>query len=327
MELNKNTSYALIAILGGATTSSKIKDALPNIDIRTIQRALERLAELQLLEQSGPANAPVYSVRYAKLLTTTIPERLLIREDRPSSTFNFELIDWLEQQGPTEIEGLLGQDIDTSNNKLSRRDLEHLTVELSWKSSALEGNTYTLLDTNLLLTEGVRPKNRTNFETQMILNHKNAIEFISQHPDEFSGHIRFAAIEELHGRIAKNLAIEAGVRKKTVQISASNYTPLSDPNTLREQADRVLKLISRQSRPFTRALLALTLIPYLQPFEDGNKRTGRLLANAILISTVGRGFSLRSTGARTLALAYLRFYEFNSMVELKKILSNELRTD
>ena len=207
---------------------------------------------------------------------------------------------------------------------MSAKELEHLTVELSWKSSALEGNTYTLLDTQLLVVEGVKAKNKTEFETQMIMNHKNAIAFITQNKELFNEELAFSTVEELHKIIAHNLGIEKGVRKKLVRITASNYTPLTSPHQLREYADKVLGIISRAQTPFARALLALALIPYLQTFEDGNKRTGRMLANALLISSIGRGFSLRKVTPKQLALAYLSFYEFNSMVGISKILKAEL---
>jgi Fic family protein len=158
----------------------------------------------------------------------------------------------------------------------------------------------------------------------MILNHKNAIGFIVENPDLFSNTITFATVEELHKIIGKNLGIAKGVRKRLVQISASNYTPLANPQQLRENADRILNIISGVVDPFLRSLLALSLVPYLQIFEDGNKRTGRMLANAVHISSVGKGFSLRKVTARELALAYLSFYEFNSMKPLSNILAAEL---
>ena len=175
-----------------------------------------------------------------------------------------------------------------------------------------------------LLTEGIKAKNRTEFETQMILNHKDAIVFIVENPELFASSITFRTVEELHRIIGRNLGIESGIRKKIVRISASNYEPLSGPRQLREAADTVLSVISRVTNPFARGLLALALIPYLQIFEDGNKRTGRMLANALLITSTGQGFSLRKTDARELALAYLAFYEFNSVKKLSKILDNEL---
>jgi len=91
-----------------------------------------------------------------------------------------------------------------------------------------------------------------------------------------------------------------------------------------KNASYILEVINRAPDTFHKSLFALGLVPYLQIFEDGNKRTGRMLANAILISIVGRGFSLRKVSARELALAYLAFYEFNSLQPLSRILHAEL---
>jgi len=143
----------------------------------------------------------------------------------------------------------------------------------------------------------------------------------------FSNDIKFRTIEELHKIIGNNLGIGSGVRKQLVRITASNYEPPSNPRQLRENADNVLEIINKTPNPYIKALLALALVPYLQVFEDGNKRTGRMLANAILINFVNRGFSLRKTDGRRLAIAYLAFYEFNSINALSKILQTELKTN
>lgn len=327
ISININSSYVLLQLLQGKDAAVKISEGLPGIDIRTIQRGLNRLTELGVAIKKG-TNHPSYSVNYEVLLRTNIPDKLLENEERPESTLNLGFIDWLRSLGDNAL-----NDIFTPNNlskilhrqaSMTAKDLEHLTVELSWKSSALEGNTYTLLDTQLLLVEGVKAKNRTEFETQMILNHKNAVTFIIENKELFEDKLVFSTVEELHRIIGYNLGIEKGVRKKLVKITASNYVPLSNPHQLREYADVVLGVISRANDPFARALLALALIPYLQIFEDGNKRTGRMLANALLIQSIGNGFSLRKVSPKQLALAYLSFYEFNSVASLSKILKAEL---
>jgi Fic family protein len=327
MKLNKSSSYVLLYLLKGYTTAPAISEQLKSVDIRSIQRSLLKLVELQIITRKG-VNSPTYSINYEKLVTLTIPEKLLENEDRPTTTLNHAFIKWVSGLETSSLDELFSNgfttDAGTAAKKMSPRDLEYLTIELSWKSSALEGNTYTLLDTQLLLTEGIKAKNRTEFETQMILNHKNAISFIIENSELFSGQLAFSSVEELHRIIGHNLGIESGVRKKIVRISSSNYEPMAGPQQLRETADTILSTISRANNPFTRALLALALIPYLQGFEDGNKRTGRMLANALMINSIGRGFSLRKTDARTLALAYLSFYEFNSLNALKNILSAEL---
>lgn len=325
MKLNKSSSYVLIYLLRGYETAATISEQLKSVDIRSIQRSLIRLVDLGIITRNG-TNNPTYSVNYRQLITTDIDEKILEDVNRPSTTLNHQFITWLDGLSSEDLEEIFGSHTSKYElgAKITAKELEYLTIELSWKSSSLEGNTYTLLDTQLLLTEGIKAKNRTEFETQMILNHKDAISFIVENPELFTSSIAFRTVEELHRIIGRNLGIESGVRKKIVRISASNYEPLSGPQQLREVADTVLSVISRVTNPFARGLLALTLIPYVQAFEDGNKRTGRMLANAFLITAIGKGFSLRKTEARELALAYLSFYEFNSVKKLSKILDNEL---
>ncbi len=328
MDINKNSSYVLLQLLRGANTAAKISEYLPGTDIRSIQRGLSRLTELGITVKYG-TNHPTYAVDYEKLLYANIADKLLENEERPESGFNISFIEWLESHSSSELGSIfapheLTEKLKNRTQPMSAKDLEHLTIEFSWKSSALEGNTYTLLDTQLLLIEGVKAKNRTEFETQMILNHKNAIAFIVENKELFENEITFSTLEELHKIIGYNLGIERGVRKKLVKITASNYIPLATPHQLREYADTILVIISRAQHPFARALLALSLIPYLQIFEDGNKRTGRMLANALLIASIDAGFSLRRVSSKQLALAYLAFYEFNTITNLSKILKAEL---
>jgi Fic family protein len=327
MNINKSSSYILVHLLNGHDSAPKISQIMPEVDVRSIQRSLVRLTELGLIIRHG-VNSPTYTLNYPNILQAQIPGKLLEDEKRPEAHFNHQLFTWLEssvevideQFGNIQHKGNTPRPI----KKISAKELEYLTIELSWKSSSLEGNTYTLLDTQLLLLEGIKAKNKTEFETQMILNHKNAISFIVEYPDLFTDTINFSAVEQLHKIIGNNLGIEPGVRKKLVRITASQYIPLSNPYQLIEGMDAVLRAISMAKSPYNRALLALTLVPYLQFFEDGNKRTGRMLANALLIHSIGRGFSLRKVEAKQLALAYLSFYEFNSMLELSKILRAEL---
>ena len=326
MRLNKNTSFALIHLLGGANSAIQIANQMPALTLRSVQRALVRLSEGGIIERHGVTD-PRYSLNYEKVLRQPVNIAVLENIGRPKSIFNFALLDWLlgdGGQGLSKIFSANGR-ATSGRREMTKRELEYLTVEFSWKSSALEGNTYSLLDTELLLLRGVRAKNKTNFETQMILNHKSAIEFIIGHPELFKNAITFASVEEIHKRIGYNLGIRPGIRRRVVKISASNYEPPTSPAKLRECADSILTAIGKQRNPFIKALLALACMPYLQPFEDGNKRIGRMLANAVLMHSAGHGISLRNIDAKRLALAYLSFYEFNSLDALAKILGDELR--
>lgn len=328
MRLNTSAANTLLYLLSGATTTAGVSERMPKKDIRSIQRSFVRLMDLGILEKRGPQNNPSYGVKYDALLTTSIPEKIFDDEERPDCGYNRAWIEWLKGLSDVEAGDLLGPSFLYGHNsyKMTNKELEYLTVELSWKSSALEGNTYTLLDTRLLLTQGIRAKGKTEFETQMILNHKRAIDFIIENPEQFNYHISFAAVKELHKIIGYNLGISGGVRNRLERISVSNYVPLSNPHQLREAADTVLSAVNHFSDPYIRAFMALGLVPYLQTFEDGNKRTGRMLANAIMISSLGKGFSLRNVDARKLALAYLALYEFNSMKALSDIFTSETKS-
>ena len=325
MKLNKSMSFALLHLLGGAVSAAEISEKMPAVTVRSIQRALVRLAEAGLVKRHGVTD-PRYSLEYGRIIKQPVNAALLENPGRPAVAFNFGLVDWLLGTDGRDLADILGLEQPPAAGQMTARNLERLTVELSWKSSALEGNTYSLLDTELLLVRGVKAENKTSFETQMILNHKEALAFIAGNPEAFTGRIAFAAVEEIHRHLGNNLGIEAGIRERPVRISASNYQPLSAPAKLRECAETALEIIGRQSDPVAKALLAFSLMPYIQPFEDGNKRVGRLLANAILIHSIGRDASLRSVEAKELALAYLSFYEFNSLKALAGILNKELRT-
>ena len=278
-----------------------------------------------LVSKLGSKNNPTYETNYPGLVNQVIPDKLLEDENRPNTHFNHGLIGWLNSLQPKKLDQLIDNSPNLpSTTKMSPKELEYLTIELSWKSSALEGNTYTLLDTQLLLTEGIKAKNRTEFETQMILNHKNAISFIIQNLELFGDQLKFSTVDKLHQIIGYNLSIDSHIRKKLARISASNYEPMANPHQLIENGDRLLGIINRATSPFIKALLALALIPYLQAFEDGNKRTGRMLANGLLLQAIGRGFSLRKVDARELALAYLSCYEYNSLKALSDLLKQEL---
>lgn len=330
MKLNQSAHEVLLQALNGNTTATQVSNTMPGRDVRSVQRSLLRLVGDGLLVRGGARNKPFYSVNHAELLLADIDQKYLEDETRPATKFNFSLLDWLQRAAKNRELRLLGRrllgtvDIASSPKSITPKELEYLTVELSWKSSSLEGNTYTLIDTQLLLMEGVKAKHKTDFETQMILNHKNAIAFIVGHREYFKDDIAFKTVEELHRIITFNLGITPGIRKRLARITASNYVPVANPHQLKELMNETLGVINAVTDPALRALLALAAVPYVQSFEDGNKRLGRMLANAILIHSVGRGFSLRTVEAKELALAYLAFYEFNSLKDLARILAAEL---
>jgi len=166
-----------------------------------------------------------------------------------------------------------------------RQILDRLLIDLSWNSSRLEGNTYSLLETQRLLELGESAEGRAAQETQMILNHKAAIEMLANQAEGI-GFNRYT-ICNLHALLSDNLLADpaAGgrVRSRPVAIGGTVYHPLEVPQQIEERLDQILTKAGDITDPFEQALFVMVHLPYLQPFEDVNKRVSRLAANIPLI--------------------------------------------
>ncbi len=163
----------------------------------------------------------------------------------------------------------------------ARELANRLLIDLSWNSSRLEGNTYSLLETERLLAMDVAADNQSALDTQMILNHKVAIEFMLENAAQI-GFNRYTVLN-LHAMLSDNLLADpaacGGLRKKPVFIGQSSFTPADTPQQITEWFDLFLIKAGAIENPFEQALFTLVHLPYLQPFEDVNKRTARLAAN------------------------------------------------
>ena len=167
----------------------------------------------------------------------------------------------------------------------ARQILNRLLIDLSWNSSRLEGNTYSLLDTKRLIAFGEEAAGRDRLEAQMILNHKDAIEFLVGTAAEVD--FNRYAILNLHAMLANNLLADetaAGrLRQIGVGIEQSVYHPLEVPQLVEECFDQILASARAIRDPFEQAFFVMVQLPYLQPFDDVNKRVSRLAANIPLI--------------------------------------------
>ena len=177
----------------------------------------------------------------------------------------------------------LGQtaQLDQPAGTYARQILQRLLIDLSWNSSRLEGNTYSLLDTQRLLSQGQMADNKSAADAQMILNHKDAIEFLVDSAGEI-GFNRYT-ITNLHALLSNNLLPDPGapgrLRTFAVGIAKSVYTPLAIPQQIEEYFDLFLAKAEAIQDPFEQAFFVMVQLPYLQPFDDVNKRVSRLAAN------------------------------------------------
>ena len=158
----------------------------------------------------------------------------------------------------------------------------------------------------------------------MLLNHKNAIDFI-MHDISYVSPLKVSSIEDIHSLLIKGLGIERNVRKRRVGISGTNYKPLDNEYQIREALIDMCDLVNSKENVFEKALLALVLLSYIQAFGDGNKRTARIISNAILISNGFCPISFRTIDSIEYKKAMLLFYEQNNITAFKHIFINQFK--
>jgi hypothetical protein len=199
--------------------------------------------------------------------------------------------------------------------------LNRLLIDLSWNSSRLEGNTYSLLDTKRLIELGEEAEDKAPIEAQMILNHKDAIEFLVSSAEEI-GFNRYTILN-LHALLANNLlgdpAAAGRLRHIRVAIEGSVFHPLEPPQIIEEYFDQVLATAAAIEDPFEQAFFVMVQLPYLQPFDDVNKRVSRLGANIPFIKLNLSPLSFEGVPRATYTEAMLGVYELNRVELLKDV--------
>jgi len=203
----------------------------------------------------------------------------------------------------------------------AKQILQRLLIDLSWNSSRLEGNTYSLLDTQRLIDLGEAAEGKAAKDAQMILNHKAAIEFLVQDADLIGFNRR--TILNLHALLADNLlgdpSAPGRLRREAIAISQSVYHPLEVPQLIAECFESLLAKASEIEDPFEQSFFLMVQLPYLQPFIDVNKRVSRLAANIPLIKANVAPLSFVAVPDSTYTQGMLGVYELNRVELLKDV--------
>jgi fido (protein-threonine AMPylation protein) len=204
-----------------------------------------------------------------------------------------------------------------------KREWERLIIELSWKSSEIEGNTYTLLETEFLIKDLTLAKGKDKSEAQMILNHKKILDLILLKPNYFKK-ITLDKIKEIHSLLVQGIDIKNDYRNHPVGITGTLYRPISKKNEIEMIITELVKKTEKVNNHVIKAFIFLIMIAYIQPFEDGNKRTSRIVANAILHANNSPMLSYRDLEATEYKKAILLFYEQNNISYIKKVFIEQL---
>ena len=298
----------------------------------TMKRLLSAAVKEGNIETAGRGPATKYKLTPQAHVTMPLDLATYFDKDiderEVQESFNFDLIrnvlPKVEIFTKEELEVLNAAQMEFKKNTEGmtdleyRKEMERLGVDLSWKSSQIEGNTYSLLETERLLKDKQTASGKTKEEAIMLLNHKDALDFVLDIPDylkELSVH----RIEDIHSILTKELEVDRNIRHRRVGITGTNYRPLDNEFQIREALEDTCTLVNGKDNVFEKALLTLVLLSYIQAFVDGNKRTARITSNAVLIANGYCPISFRTVDSIDYKKAMLMFYEQNNIAAFKKI--------
>jgi hypothetical protein len=213
------------------------------------------------------------------------------------------------------LQNLPARSIKRPAGTYGRQIFHRILIDLSWNSSRLEGNTYSLLETERLLQSGQGAEGRDLRDTQMLLNHKAAIEFLIESAEQDLGIDRYIILN-IHALLSDNLIPHTAcgrLRQNPVGIGGSTYTPLAIPQLINECFQQVVDLAKAIQDPFEQAFFLMVHLPYLQAFEDVNKRVSRLAANLPLLRNNLCPLSFADVPEKIYINGLLGIYEYNQI--------------
>ena len=318
------------------TSSRQITEAMNGqVSLATVKRMLAELADDFYIQVEGKGRATRYFVS-SLFMPIDMDEYYSkeVDERHVLTGYNFDLIpevlskvQLFTKQEMAELEALQAQfaaNFASLSDEQRRKEMERLGIDLSWKSSQIEGNTYSLLETERLLKEKETAAGKTKEEAVMLLNHKDALDFIVAHPD-YLKHLTIAHIEDIHSLLVKELGVDRNIRTRRVGITGTNYRPLDNEFQIREALQQTCDLVNSRENVFEKALYVLVLLSYIQAFNDGNKRIARMASNAIFIANGYCPISFRTVDSIDYKKAMLLFYEQNNIAAFKRIFIDQFR--
>ena len=318
----------------GAGRAQIRKGAAPQVSETTIWRALKRLVAEGKLELSGKGRASAYTIAGSAVVRAHLQTPYY---QRAPKTYNKEFLDGYVPNATfylSEADRATLRAAGTPSGgslpagTYASRILERLLVDLAWASSRMEGNTYDILETEELLRFGREASGKDRKEAVMILNHKEAIQYVVDNLHAID--ITRQDIWNIHALLADGLLIDPAMagrlREIDVGIGYSNYKPLSDQYEIAEEFEFVIAKAHAITDPFEQSFFLLVHIPYLQAFSDINKRTSRIASNIPLLRADLAPMSFITMNDREYIDALIGVYELNNVSLLREIYIDAYRT-
>ena len=252
---------------------------------------------------------------------------------RPNVYYNREFIDSYEPNVTSYVSKELRMrllkcgvrfDDELAEGTYAKQISERLLIDLSYNSSRLEGNSYSILDTAKLIKEGIGADGRRNRDTIMILNHKEAILFLVENAQSID--INGQTIRDIHTLLSSDLlpnpAACGNLRTSPVRITNSAYNPIDVPDVLKEMFDLALSKSRSISDPFEQSFFLLVHLAYLQAFEDVNRRTSRIACNIPFVKRNLCPLSFTGVPTQSYRIALAAVYEKNEIQPMLEVFEN-----
>lgn len=316
-----------IAAHRGAGRDDIRRHVAPDVSPPTIWRALKRLVDEGKLEVAGKARATGYSLAGAAVVRAHLQTPY---NRRKAVTYRKEFLDryipnktfYLNEADRKRLyESGRPAPLPVPAGTYARRILEKLLVDLSWASSRMEGNTYNILETERLIRFGEEASGKERKEAVMILNHKEAIQYVVDNLAEIT--ISRPDIFNIHALLADGLladpAMAGRLRRMPVGISHSSYSPLGDQYEIEEEFNILIEKAAAITDPFEQSFFLLVHIPHLQAFEDVNKRTSRITSNISLLKADLAPMSFLTMNDRDYIDGLIGVYELNNVSLLRDV--------
>ncbi len=317
-------------------SNQKIQEVINSISRITLIRDLNFLLENGLISKKGKGRSVFYEEKAKQdfLRYVNVDKYFQKEADQRNvkfSSFNFEIfknirrvLDNAESEELNALNLEYQKRVKSLPESILKKEFERLTIELSWKSSKIEGNTYSLIDTEILIKENKEASGHKKEEAIMILNHKRALDCILDQRSNFK-RLNVGKIESIHDLIVEGLNVGKGIRKEPVGITGTKYMPLDNQHQIREAMEKMIKTLNNMQNVFDKALFAIVALSYIQPFEDGNKRTARLLSNALLLANDACPLSFRNVNEADYKKALIVFFEQNNLRAFKEVFVEQFK--
>ena len=325
--LEKNVYETLARRGGNGLSQTKIIQllSLPPSSQSSVSRALAKLSASGLVEKSGTTRDASFNLTpEARWFSVPSHLRPLVNYDPMRfQSYDPDIAPWLDPVARALMAESVGQGgVDLDPSTYTREIAERFLIEMSWASSALEGNTYSLPETEALIKYAEVAGGKSEIEVQMILNHKQAIGWVID--NIAAAEITPETAMRLHAMLMRTLVRQenlGAVRRDPVSITTSSYSPSSDHAELSMGLSELCWKASVAKDPFEASFALLAGIAYLQPFIDGNKRTGRLLSNIPLLKAGLPPISFIGVGRAAYGIGMTTWYELADTKHLSKAIS------